>query len=48
VDTLIAVAVFVAIVAVVAVGGIRLGMLLAPRIDRLVGPTDEEQGADDD
>jgi NADH:ubiquinone oxidoreductase subunit 3 (subunit A) len=48
VDSLIAVVVFVAIVAVVAVAGVRLGMLLAPRIDRLAERTDEEQGADDD
>jgi hypothetical protein len=48
VDTLISVIVFVVVVALVAVGGIRLGMLVATRIDRLGEPTDEEQGADDD
>jgi len=41
-------AIFIAIVVVVAVAGIRLGMLLAPGIDRLTDTTDEEQGADDD
>lgn len=38
--------VFAAVVAVIAVVGIRVGMLLAPRIDRLsdrlAGPDDEE------
>lgn len=43
-----AVVVFIAVVIVVAVVGVRLGMLLAPRIDRLTEPKDEEQGADDD
>ena len=45
---LIALVVFVVLVAVVAVVGIRLGMLLAPRIDRLTEPHDEEHGDDDD
>ena len=40
--------VFVVAVVVVAVVGVRLGMLLAPRIDRLTEPKEEEQGADDD
>lgn len=44
----IALLVFVAIVAVVAVAGVRLGMLLAPRIDRLAKADEEEQGGDDD
>ena len=43
-----ALVVFIAIVVVVAVAGIRLGMLLAPGIDRLTDQTEEEQGADDD
>jgi len=47
-DQLIAVLVFGAVVAVLAVGGIRLGMLLAPRIDRLTEPNDEADRADDD
>lgn len=47
-NTLIAVAVFVAIVVVVLVVGIRLGMLVAPRIDRLSERNEEEQGGDDD
>ena len=45
---LIAVVVFVVVVAVVAGVGIWLGMLLAPRIDRLTEPPDEEHGGDDD
>jgi hypothetical protein len=40
--------VFVGVVVVVAVVGIRLGMLLAPRIDRLTNHDDEERRADDD
>lgn len=47
-DGLIALVVFAAIVVVVVVVGIRLGMLVAPRIDRLTEPTEEEQGGDDD
>jgi len=47
-DELIALAVFIAIVAVLAVAGIRLGMLLAPRIDRLSEPNEEVEGVDDD
>ena len=44
VDDLIAVAVFVGVVVVVAVVGVRLGMLVAPRIDRLTDPHDEADG----
>jgi hypothetical protein len=44
VDGLIAAAVFVGIVVVVAVVGVRLGMLVAPRIDRLTDPHDEADG----
>lgn len=47
-DQLIALIVFVAIVAVLVVVGIRVGMLIAPRIDRLSGSEDEVEGADDD
>ena len=47
-EPLIAVAFFVVLVVVVAVVGVRLGMLLAPRIDRLTEPTEEEPGGDDD
>ena len=47
-EPLIAIVVFIAIVAVVAVVGVRLGMLLAPRIDRLIEPHDEAEGGDDD
>ena len=47
-DELIALLVFVAIVAAIVVVGIRLGMLLAPRIDRLSEPNEEVEGVDDD
>lgn len=47
-DGLIALAVFVLIVVVVAVVGVRLGMLVAPRIDRLTERHEEEPGGDDD
>jgi NADH:ubiquinone oxidoreductase subunit 3 (subunit A) len=47
-DGLIALAMFIVIVVVVAVVGVRLGMLLAPRIDRLTEPHEEEPGGDDD
>jgi hypothetical protein len=47
-DQLIVLAVFGAIVVGSVVGGIRLGMLLAPRIGRLSEPNDEDDGADDD
>jgi len=47
-DVLIPLVVFVAIVVVIAVVGIRLGMLVAPRIDRLSEHNEEEQGGDDD
>ncbi len=47
-EALIALVVFVVIVIVVAVVGVRLGMLLAPRIDRLTERNTEEPGGDDD
>jgi NADH:ubiquinone oxidoreductase subunit 3 (subunit A) len=47
-EVLIALVVFAGIVVVVAVVGVRLGMLLAPRIDRLTERTEEEPGGDDD
>ena len=47
-EPLIAVAFFVVLVVVVAVVGVRLGMLLAPRIDRLTERNEEEPGGDDD
>ena len=43
-----ALAAFISFVVVVAAVGIRLGMLLAPRIDRLTERNEEEQGGDDD
>ncbi len=47
-DGLITLMLFVLIVVVVAVVGVRLGMLLAPRIDRLTERNTEEPGGDDD
>ena len=47
-EPLIAVAFFVVVVVVVAAVGVRLGMLLAPRIDRLTEPNEEEPGGEDD
>jgi len=47
-DQLIAVMVFAAIVAILVVVGIRVGMLLAPRIGRLSEANEEVEGADDD
>ncbi|HEX7950315.1 MAG TPA: hypothetical protein VF494_08200 [Candidatus Limnocylindrales bacterium] len=41
-------AVFLVLVAVVAVAGIRVGMLVAPRLGRLADPDDEDQGGDAD
>ena len=39
---------FVAVVVLVVVVGIRLGMLLAPRLDRLTGSNEEDEGGDDE
>jgi hypothetical protein len=47
-EALIPLIVFVVVVVVVAVVGVRLGMLLAPRIDRLTERSEEEPGGDDD
>jgi hypothetical protein len=47
-EPLIALAIFVVMVVVVAVVGIRLGMLVAPRIDRLTERNEEEPRGDDD
>jgi hypothetical protein len=47
-EPLIALVLFAVIVVVVAVVGVRLGMLLAPRIDRLTERNEEEPGGDDD
>jgi hypothetical protein len=40
--------VFLALAAVVAVIAVRLGMLLAPRLDRLTEPDDEDDGGEHD
>jgi len=47
-ETLTAVVLFAVAVVVVAVVGLRLGMLVAPRIDRLTERSEEEPGGDDD
>jgi hypothetical protein len=41
-------AVFLGVVAVLVVAGLRLGMLVAPSLDRLTTPDDEEPGAPDE
>lgn len=40
--------VYLAIVGAIAVGAIRIGMLLAPRLDRMTAPDDEDDGGDHD
>jgi hypothetical protein len=45
---LLALVVFAALVTLVAVAGIRLGMLLAPHIERWTDRDDEEHRAADD
>jgi hypothetical protein len=40
--------VFLAVVAVLVVIAIRLGMLLAPRLDRMTQPDDEDEGGHPD
>jgi hypothetical protein len=40
--------VFLGIVIVAAVVAVRLGMLLAPRLDRMTAPDDEDDGGDHD
>ena len=39
---------FLVLVAIVTVVAIRLGMLLAPRLDRLTEPHEEDDGGHDD
>jgi photosystem I reaction center subunit XII len=39
--------IFLVIALVAAVIAVRLGMLLAPRLDRLTAPDDEDDGGDD-
>ena len=41
-------AVYLVIALVIAVLAVRLGMLLAPRLDRLTTPDDEDDGGADD
>ncbi len=39
--------VFLGLVAVLVVVAVRLGMLVAPRLDRLTAPDDEDDGGHD-
>jgi hypothetical protein len=48
VETLGAAIAFLGLAAVIAVAGIVVGMLIAPRLARLAEPRDEEPGGDDD
>ena len=43
-----AAAAFLGLVAVLVVVAVRLGMLVAPRLDRLTQPDDEDDGGADD
>lgn len=47
-ELLIGAVLFVGLMGVIGVVGVRLGMLLAPRIDRLTEPHDEADGDDHD
>jgi hypothetical protein len=47
-ETLIVAALFLAVALAMVLIGVRLGMLLAPRIDRLSEPEDEVDRVDDD
>ena len=47
-DDLAAAAAFLGLVAVLVVVAVRLGMLVAPRLDRLTQPDDEDDGGADD
>ena len=40
--------IFAAIVAVVGIAGLGIGMLVAPRLERMTEPDDEDQGAGND
>jgi hypothetical protein len=44
VDDLVTAAAFLGLVAVLVVVAVRLGMLVAPRLDRLTQPDDEDDG----
>jgi hypothetical protein len=48
VDDLAAAVAFLGLVAVLVVVAVRLGMLVAPRLDRLTQPDDEDDGGADD
>ena len=47
-DDIVAAIVFVGLVTVLVVVAVRLGMLVAPHLDRLTEPDDEDNGAADD
>jgi hypothetical protein len=46
-ESLVVAVVFAVLVGAVVIVGIRLGMLMAPRIDRLSATDDEDDRADD-
>lgn len=46
-DTIMAALLLLGLAGLVAVAGIAVGMLVAPRIGRLAEPHDEENGGDD-
>jgi hypothetical protein len=48
VERLLILVAFIGIVALVVLAGVRLGMLLAPRIERLSGSDEEDERGDDD
>lgn len=48
VEVLLVAAVFLGVASAMVLIGVRLGMLLAPRIDRLSEPEDEVDRVDDD
>jgi len=47
-DDVLAAIEFLVVVAAIGVTAVRLGMLLAPRLDRLTEPDDEDEGGADD
>lgn len=47
-NDVVAAIVFLGLVAFIGVAALGLGMLLAPRLDRLTEPDDEDEGGSDD
>jgi hypothetical protein len=48
VDGVVEAIVFLGLTVIIAVVAVRLGMLVAPRLDRLTAPDDEDDGGADD